>query len=339
MPKIFLFLTFFLSFSVAQTEYFSPAERLQGYALRDDQLIFIFDESIYQVQADKVVVEGSMRGWDHDLEDRQWWLKRSEMEDLWLLRIENREFQRIPPGTFFKYRINQGEWMNPPAGAVNERGGNLVLAPEINALRLKAEIVAPRNVQLHFRGARPEYIYSAGRYHIQSYEGALIPIERVFYLEPGKLQLVPAQNLDIRRLYYLYTPYRDERVTITYDGWFRQLYSGKPLGANYRKEENATWIRLFVPRADSVQVFLYLQPGDSASAKIDMVMDSLGIWETRLQGNWEGWYYDFRAYGADEPGNHFYSAIGKHFTDPWGRVSVDTLVPVAFGRPCSLPPL
>ena len=327
MPKVFLFLTLFLTLSIAQTEIFSPAERLQGYALHDDQLIFIFDESIYQVQADKVVLEGSMRGWNHDLDDRQWWLKRSEIEGLWLLSIENRDFHRIPPGTVFKYRINEGDWMNPPAGATNERGGNLVLAPEIKPLRLEAEIAGSRNIQLIFKGARPEYIYSADRYHIQSYEGAIIPVERVFYLEPGKLQLVPAQNLDIRRLHYLYTPYRDERVTITYDGWFRQLYSGEPFGANYVKAENATWIRLFAPRADSVQVFLYLQPGDSASAKMDMAVDSLGVWEARLQGNWEGWYYDFRAYGADEPGNHFYSTIGLHFSDPWGRVSVDTFGP------------
>ncbi|MCB0284398.1 MAG: pullulanase, partial [Calditrichaeota bacterium] len=110
-------------------------------------------------------------------------------------------------------------------------------------------------------------------------------------------------------------------------GWFRTTWSGKRFGANFERELNKTHIRIFIPRADSVFVFLYKKPDAAAAKTIKMTCDQDGVWEVSLNGNYEGWFYDFTAYGPDEPGNHFFQANPVHFTDPWGRVSVDTWGP------------
>jgi pullulanase len=326
MQKIIFFLIIPILLQ-AQNSQYTEKEKLQGYKQTDDQLIFLFDESMYNVNPVRVIVEGSMRNWDHSLDDSDWWLKKQNGNTVWTLTIQNPEYRTIPPGTAFKYRINDGDWMNPPENAPNIKDGNLILAPEIKPLRLKAEIAGPRDIQLIFTSAIPKFQYEPAKYKILTHSGETIQAERVFYIEPGKLQIVPSKDIEISRLHYLKTPYKNDVIPVNYNGWFKHLYSDKALGANFIVEENATWIRLFAPRADSVKVYLYLEPDDSAENVIPLERDDQGIWETRLQGNWEGWYYDFTAYGPDEPGNHFYQQNPVHFTDPWGRVSVDTFGP------------
>lgn len=324
----YLFLLFFLPFFLnAQTAEFSRAERLQGYKINMDTTCFIFDEQIYQVKPERVILEGAMRNWNHDLNDERWQLKKSTAKDIWILNIVNPGLSVIPPGSEFKFRIDKGKWMDIPADAPNKNSGNLLFAHKLKPLRVEAEIAAPRDIRLIFKSAHPDYLYSPQNYVLTNAQGQRINIERVFYISPDVLQIVPAEDLNIRRLYYLEVKYLNIKMAVSYDGWFRHLYSDKELGANYLKNKDATYIRLFAPRADLIKLYLYKEPAAKAKKIIDMKRDENGVWEARLPGNWEGWYYDFTAHGADEPGNRFYQTNPVQFSDPWGRVSVDTFGP------------
>ncbi|HHJ52143.1 MAG TPA: pullulanase, partial [Caldithrix abyssi] len=158
--------------------------------------------------------------------------------------------------------------------------------------------------------------------------GVEIPVERVLYSGRGELQLVPAEKLDIKRWYRVQTPYRKQKLVTRYDGWFAHLYSDKPLGARFFPAKNMTTIRLFAPRADSVFVFLYRQPFGKPVYRKSLAADTDGVWQIDLPGNWQGWYYDFAAYGPAISGNYFSSSKKViHFSDPWGQVSVDSFGP------------
>lgn len=307
---------------------FSQTDRLSGYKQISDSTFFIFDENVYHVQPHKVMLEGEMRGWDHNMQDSNWQLKKSLQKGLWILKVHNPAMQKVPPGSAFKFRINDGQWLEPPISAVNISSGNLIFAYNQQKLPVKAEIVSPRNIRLLFPSKKAQYIYSPDQYTLSTYGGKNIPIKRVFYSAPGELQIVPTGGIDIRRLHYLEIKYLQKKVTLSYDGWFRSLYSDKELGANYLRASDQTVIRLFVPRADSVFVFLYKKPKGRALKRIPLCVASDGIWEIYVPGNFEGWYYDFTAFGPDEPGNYF--SNNKHiihFSDPWGRVSVDSFGP------------
>lgn len=338
--RVLLAILFCISIAAGQMAGFTEQEKIQGYKSTPDSAYFIFDEQMYDVRPDRVVIEGSFRDWNHDMNDSRWHLKRVSPNGLWLLAVANPEFSIVPAGSVFKYRINACEWLSPPAGPPNQKSGNLVFAHLDSPLRLEAEIAGPEDIRLIVKSGKVDYRYSPGLYELTDYSGREIPVKKVFYVEPGVLRIIPAEKLNIRRLHFLNTPYQKDRLTITYDGWFRQLYSDKELGANYDPDENATWIRLFAPRADLIKCYLYREPFGEADSVIKLIRDENGVWETRLPGNLEGWYYDFTAHGPDEPGNRFYESNPVHFTDPWGRVSVDTFGPARiFPKMTPAPPL
>ncbi|NNE35678.1 MAG: hypothetical protein HKN13_10600, partial [Rhodothermales bacterium] len=98
---------------------------LEGYRLTDvDRVEFVFSEEVYGVQPRSVVVTGEFRGWTHDLDSDEWKLKRHE-SGVWRLAVDNEDYSVIPPNSTFKYRIDDGEWLSPPAAAPNQRSGNL----------------------------------------------------------------------------------------------------------------------------------------------------------------------------------------------------------------------
>ncbi len=313
-----------------QSENFSPQERLQGYAQRGDSTYFIFDSELYRVKPAKVMIEGEMRGWNHDMNVSDWWLKQNPADpQLWTLAVFNPGFRRIEPGAAFKFRIDQGKWLDPPVMAPNRKGGNLILFHDRKRMAVRAEIVANDDIRLFFPEARPQrYIYSPRRYHLRTTNGDSIAVARVLYLGPGELQLVPQKTLNIRQVYYVHNPYVPRFVTARFDGWFKHLWSGEKLGANYSADKNITTIRIFIPRADSVFVHLYKHPQREEKYRKALKRDAHGVWEINLPGNWIGWYYDFTAYGPYEPGAFFSSGQNQiHFTDPYGRVSVDSFGP------------
>ena len=304
------------------SDIFTLTDRLSGYKHLADTTYFLFDRNIYQVQPGKVVLEGSMRNWNHNMFDANWQLKEFPEKGLWILKIFNPDRSVIPAGSTFKFRVDSGRWMAPPANAPNSKNGNLVFGKAQEAFEVQAQLVSERHVRVLFPGKKPEYNYAPEQYLLHTFKGKRIDIERVLYISPGELQLVPAENIDIRRYHDLEIKYLNKKLTCSYDGWFRSLYTAEEFGAYYDDSARVTTIRIFIPRADSVFVFLY---ENSFLKRIALKSTSAGIWEIKIPGNLEGLYYDFTAFGPQEPGN-FFSNNKRiiHFSDPWGRVSVDS---------------
>ncbi len=123
-------------------------------------------------------------------------------------------------------------------------------------------------------------------------------------------------------------PAGGDTLLCSFDGWLRNAFSEKELGARFDPERNRTVVRVFSPRADSVLLYLYRSRTERApDARIAMLRDESGVWEATLDGNYERWWYDFTVHGPEDPGNDYYEQVPVHVTDPYARVSDDS-----FGR-------
>ncbi len=323
MLKHWLIVLIFAAALPAQNN-FSVKERLQGYKIADNSVIFIFDETLYGVHPDRVAVEGSFRGWEHDMSDSRWWLKPVPGQSgLWVLETK----EDIPVRSEFKFRINDGDWMPVPAGAKYTRGGNLVFEQDKQKLTMRAEMVGKRNVRIRFEDKNTDISYDPADYRLFGAEGIEVPVGRVFYIQPGEIQLWPREDLDIRRVHFVEAKRQKLRSPVYFDGWFRHVYSEKKLGAFYDATTGKTIFRLFAPRANAVKLYLYREPEQKHFAVHSLNPDENHVWEIALPGNLEGVYYDYTVHGFDEPGNHFYESNPVHITDPYGQVSVDSFGP------------
>jgi pullulanase/glycogen debranching enzyme len=320
--SVLLTILVFFNLCIAQIE-FTPEEKLQGYKQDNNTIYFVFDEKLYDVQPEKVVIEGSFRNWDHNMDDTRWWLKKEIQESIWILKAP----QSIESGSQFKFRINNGDWMAPPAGAINLRGGNLIFGDDSEKIKMKAEIVGEFDVRLFISGKDITISLDPNDYRLKSSENTEILIKKVFYIRPGEIQLYPVNKLDKRRVYTVEN-LRDAISSVaSYDGWFRHTYSAKKLGAFFDTESNQTWFRLFAPRSTQVILFLYNDLSSDSYAQHILEVDINGVWEVALPGNLEGIYYDYTVGGFDEMGNNFYDTNPVHISDPYGQVSVDSFGP------------
>ncbi len=309
---------------LAHSQNFSAQERLQGYALRGDTAFFVFDAKVYRVQPQRVLLEGEMRGWNHDMEDAAWQLQRNlGTADLWSLDIPNAEFTKIKPQSAFKYRIDDGAWLDVPAQAPNQKGGNLIFAHEVVPLRITAELVDPYYVRAMITGAAGELSLKPSDYRLTLAEGTEIPVAAVLRVTPKELHLHPAFALALARVHFLEVVPMQKKVVVSLNGYFRHLYSDKELGANFDRAKNQTGFRVFSPRATEVRLYLYDTPDSALLQTVEMKKDECGVWEAFLPGNLEGRYYDFTVHGANDPGNYFYEQRPVHVKDPYARVNVD----------------
>ena len=320
--SIIIICLIFMKTSLGQVS-FSPPEIIQGYKLENESVYFVFDENTYAVTPLKVVIEGSFRNWDHNMEDTRWWLKKSGQSGIWILEAP----QIIELGSQFKFRINEGEWMTPPPEASNVRGGNLVFGEESNLLTLKSEIIGERDVRVFLSGQNRKLSLNPEDYRLARADGIEIPIHKVFYIRPGEVQIYPKINLDKRRIYFVENITYNLKSLVSFDGWFRHTYSDKKLGAFYDNISDSTMFRIFAPRATSVKLYLYKNPENEYYTQHALEKDTDGVWEIYLSGNLEGEYYDYTIHGFDEPGNHFYETNPVHISDPYGQVSVDSFGP------------
>ncbi len=306
--------------SSAWAQAFSELERTQGYAQRDETLHFIFDPTHYNVAPERVVVTGSFRGWSQDMEDPTWQL--SPQGEQWVLSLNNEDFETVPMKSPFKYRINDGEWLNPPVGSPNEQGGNLVFmhATEVNELR--AELRDAYTVWATIRGERPLDVKA---YRLTDAQGNEIPLATVLPNTATETLISTAQPLDKTRVYFLEIPALKLKAFCSFDGWFRHLYSHKPLGAEVDEATNTTAVRVFAPRATGVKLYLYRGKDDTEAYQMhNMTQDEQGVWEQLFAENLHGVYYNFTVHGHSDPGNHFYETNPVHITDPYARVSDNT---------------
>ncbi len=314
-----LFSLFFLPL-LAFSQNFSEEEIAQGYANREDITWFIFSEGIYGSSPDRVVLTGSFRGWDADMENPDYQMQKISAK-LWSLSFENPNFTLIPPRTGFKFRTDEGEWMNPPPGTPNEKGSNYVYMPNMTAPKLRAEMLRSGNIWIEVEGKdRP---LSPKAYTLKNAERETILIADFLPHEAHTGLLIPGREIDYRRIYFVEA--LDMSSWASFDGWFREFYSDKPLGANVINGGRETTFRIFAPRAEEVKLYLYKgKDEEEAYQTIEMEIDQDGVWEATPEEDLTGVWYDFTVHGAEDPGNHFYETVPVHISDPYARVSDDT---------------
>lgn len=143
-----------LVFAARATAQPTDAERAQGYALRGDTLVFVFDAGRYGYAEgpERVAVTGAFRGWSDDMDDAAWALAPAE-GGVWTLAVPNAEYAAVGAGTPFKFRVDAGRWLDPPAAAPNAAGGNLVFLHGQTPARLVAELRGPHAVWVRVEGA------------------------------------------------------------------------------------------------------------------------------------------------------------------------------------------
>ena len=323
--RFILFFLFIFNIQMMLAQNFTQQEKLQGYANRDADLWFIFDEKAYGVQAQKVLVTGQFRNWSQDLDDPNWALSKQE-GGIWTLKTSNFDFSNISPLSLFKFRIDDGKWMDPPQSAPNGKGGNLVYMKGLVVPTLKVEILHPTALWASIEGGtRP---LKASAYRLTDAAGNFIPIAAVLPNTATETLIIPAEPLDIKRVYFLKMPSANLTAFCSFDGWFRTLYSNKALGANISEDEQSTTFRLFAPRAEGIKLYLYKNQDDKkAYTVLDMKRDEQGVWEAEVASNLHGVYYDFTVHGSSDPGNHFYDTDPVHISDPYARVNAE-----AFGK-------
>lgn len=318
-------LIFLLLISLSVLPAFSQSlENSPGYLIKNDSVQFCFDEKLYQVQPQKVVVTGAFRGWDQNMDDPFWELKKTGT-GLWSLKVENFQNRRIPASCPFKFRIDSGRWLDPPALATNVEGGNLVFMKGLLPPTLKAEIHRSKTIWAWVYGQGISRPLDKSKYKLTDAQGKEIPIASVMPNDSSRTLITPGIELDIRRVYYLEIPSLGLKTLCSFDGWMRDLYSDKELGANVSADGQKTSFRVFAPRALKVVLFLYNHQNDSLPSEIkEMEKDKDGVWEAFMPGDLHGTWYDFTVHGHPDPGNFFFETNPVHVSDPYARVSDDT---------------
>lgn len=302
--------------------------RQQGYQLQDGVIHFLFDPELYGIdRPSRVVVTGAFRNWDANMQDTKWQLQEDATSGVWSLNVPNPQYTVIPPASPFKYRINEGTWMDPPETASNREAGNLIFEPGAEPPRLKAEIQGEKAIWVRLSGTGVSRSLAPLDYKLTDAKGALVPVAAIVPRTSTELLLVPASPIDRRRVYYLEYPANGLKTLCRRDGWFRQLYSTKILGAEVESNGRQTTFRVFAPRAERLQLYLYDHEDDSIQQcrqQVQMQRDEDGVWEATLPGDLHGAYYDFTVHGPVEPGNYFNESHPQHISDPYARVSVDS---------------
>ena len=319
MKKTLLTLAVALASLAVWAQSFTPDQVAQGYSDFGNKVTFIFDELLYNVEPQRVYVTGEFRNWDASTEVGPWEMKR--MGQQWVVEFDNTDDAVIKPNQQFKFRTDNGNWIDPWSGAPNQKGGNLVFKPQAEVFQLRAELRKPNLIWAEVGEPRP---LNPEAYKLTDAEGNEIRVAGVLPNGQHSTLIVPAIPIDIRRVYYLEVPSLNQKTICSYDGWFRELYSVKELGANV--DNGNTVFRVFAPRATNVILYLYNGKDDKTATRgsFPMIKDEDGVWEYTAYEDLAGVYYDFTVHGFKEPGNRFYESEPVHVNDPYARVSDDT---------------
>ena len=216
------------------------------------------------ITPDRVTVTGEFRAWDPGMDDPNWTLTPSE--GVWMLA---KNVSDVGLGQPFKFRINDGIWMEPPSEAPNRQTGNLVFMPGAPRESFTAELRNEHVIWANIIGERP---LNKSAYRLRDAQGNGISIANVLPNTSTQTLIATTEPLDMARVYFLEIPAQGLRTFCSFDNWFQTLYSDKPLGANVVGDR--TIIRVFAPRAKEVRVYLYRGRGDSAPFRTaDLIRD------------------------------------------------------------------
>ncbi|HOY96683.1 MAG TPA: alpha-amylase family glycosyl hydrolase [Catalimonadaceae bacterium] len=296
----------------------------QGYVVENDTTTFLFNAEDYNLKPSRVVVTGAFRNWDQNMADPTWTLQKKD-NSVWKLKVYNPNYRNIPVSCPFKFRVDDGRWLDPPYGATNTEGGNLIYMKGLKAPSLKAEIHRSKTIWAWVGGHGVQRPLDKSSWKLTDAKGVEIPIASVLPNDSSRTLITPAVELDIRRVYYLEIPAHHLKAHCSFDGWMRDLYSDKELGANVNTEKNTTTFRLFAPRALKVILYTYSKANDSIPMEIkEMDKDKDAVWETTLPGDLHGTWYDYTVHGHADPGNFFFETHPVHITDPYARVVAET---------------
>lgn len=318
--SVIIHLYLFQQLTVAQN--FTEDNWIQGYHAKSDTTYLLFDAKLYNIETlNRVVVTGQFRGWNTNMDDENWQLTL-QGNHRWVLGVYNPDFTIIPPANPFKFRIDEGIWLDPPEIAPNKEGGNLIFLYGVEAPDLVAEIIDNRTIVCYLQGV--ERSFNPDDYLLTNAQGEKIPIATIKPNTSKKTLIFTETEMDPARVHYLSIPSQKLKAEVRYDGWFRTLYSNKPLGANISRDNKSTSFRLFAPRATKIELNFYKSKDDTKPSKRHkMRKDEQGVWEFEAKKNLKGQWYDFSVYGHDEPGNHFYETIEETVSDPYSRVNDD----------------
>jgi Carbohydrate-binding module 48 (Isoamylase N-terminal domain)/Alpha amylase, catalytic domain len=189
---------------------------------------------------------------------------------------------------------------------------------------LRAEVRTPRAVWAYIGGMERSFDPSA--YRLVDSAGRDVPIARILPNTASETLIVPAVDLDLTQSYFLEIPAASLTARVRPDGWFRSLFSNKPLGANVASDGSKTVFGIFSPRATGVKLYLYNSPDaqpTTATQVIDMIRDQDGVWEASVPRDLHGAYYDFTVHGHSGPGMFFYETNPVHISDPYARANVE----------------
>ncbi|WP_238383137.1 alpha-amylase family glycosyl hydrolase [Rubripirellula obstinata] len=301
-------------------------ERASGYIDLNETTFFVFDSSLYNLNPNHVVVTGEFRGWDQDMQDPDWTLTRSgQVPTIWTLAVPRSSTKAIRPSSPFKFRIDDGQWIDPHALAVNKQSGNLIYRMGEKPARLRAEMLGNGTISVSLDALPEVSDFDPADFRLTNAVGRDVPLQS-FKAQGSTIGvLTPAEAIDRNRVYYLEYPAMNLRTLCRRDGWMRHLQSSKPLGAEVAEDGSQTTFRLFAPRATDVRLYLYEQAEDEKESKqLAMVRDEDGIWESSVDSDLHGIYYDFSVHGPSDPGNYFYETHPVRISDPYARVSVDS---------------
>jgi hypothetical protein len=162
-----------------------------GYGQKEDTTTFYFSTSDYNLAPTRVSVTGAFRNWDTNMDDPKW-LLRKESEILWSLKVFNPKLSVIPVSCPFKFRIDSGKWLDPPAKAQNVEGGNLIFMRGFQAPTLKAEIHRSKTIWAWVGGHGLTRPFDKSAYKLKDAKGNEIPIASVLPNDSSKTLITPA---------------------------------------------------------------------------------------------------------------------------------------------------
>jgi pullulanase len=192
-------------------------------------------------------------------------------------------------------------------------------------LPLRAELRDAHRVELLFEGRNSGLEgLGADQCVLLDKDGNSLEVSRVLHPSAGRATLFSLRNLDLNQAYFVEIPAQNLRARCRFDGWFREVFSSKPLGANVSEDGKTTHFAIFAPRAERVTLYLYDQPDETTwRSQHQLKKDADGVWELSLSGDLHGTYYDFTVHGQPGPGNRFYGTHPVHVSDPYARVNVE----------------